>query len=293
MLNIKEVADKIFRFEPVFPACDTLLNMYFIWEPDGVLIEPGPTALVPHIQEAMKYLGMKDLAYIIPTHIHVDNGAGAGKLAQLFPKASVVAHPQGARHMVDPSRLIEGTKPVWGNDFESYLGPILPIPESRLLIARDGEIIAVNGRELQIIHAPGHAPHQIVIFDRKVKGIFCGEALGGVTVHQLPAVAPPSFDLELYVGTIEKLRNLKAHWLFYSHGDAWKDPEKLTSTAAEKARMYGDLILNALRRGKDIEGVKQVLAAYIENKFGVKVGDKDLHTTVEGYAVYFRKKGLV
>src|SRR4030042_424587 len=84
MLNIKEVADKIFRFEPVFPVCDTLLNMYFIREPDGVLIEPGPTALVPHIQEAMRYLGIRDLAYIIPTHIHVDNGGGAGKTGPHF-----------------------------------------------------------------------------------------------------------------------------------------------------------------------------------------------------------------
>jgi len=126
-----------------------------------------------------------------------------------------------------------------------------------------------------------------------VKGIFCGEALGGVTVHQLPAVAPPGFDLELYVGTIEKLRNLKAQWLFYSHGDAWKDPEKLTSGAAEKARMYGGLILDALKQGKDVGGVIGVLSAYIEKNYGVKVGDKDLQTTVEGYAVYYKKKGMV
>lgn len=292
-MNIKEVAENIFWFEPVFPACHFSLNMYFIREPEGVLIEPGPTALVPFIQDAMKYLGMKDLAYIIPTHIHVDNGAGAGKLAQLFPGAKVVAHPKGAKHMVDPSRLIEGTKPVWGNDFESYLGPIIPIPESRLLVAKDWEIISVNGRELQIIHAPGHAPHQIAILDRKVKGIFCGEALGGATVHQLPAVAQPSFDLEIYVATIEKLRQLKAEMLFYSHGDAWKDPERLTSTAAEKARMYGNMILDAMKQGKNSEDLSRILGDYVMNHFGVKVDDKDLHTTVDGYTIYFKKKGMV
>jgi glyoxylase-like metal-dependent hydrolase (beta-lactamase superfamily II) len=292
-MNIKEVADKIFWFEPVFPACYLPLNMYFIREPEGVLIEPGPTALVPFIQDAMKYLGMKDLAYIIPTHIHVDNGGGAGKMAQLFPQAKVVAHPQGAKHMVDPSRLIEGTKPVWGNDFESTQGPIIPIPESRLLIAKDGEIISVNGRELQIMHAPGHAPHQIAIYDRKVKGIFCGEALGGLTVHQLPAVAQPRFDLEIYLATIEKLRQLKAQMLFYSHGDACKDPERMTSTAAEKARMYGNMILDALKQGKKNEDIKTILDDYIIKHFGVKVDEKDLNTTVDGYADYFKKKGMV
>ena len=292
-MKIKEVAEKIFWFEPVFPACNIPLNMYFIREPEGVLIEPGPTALAPFIQDAMKYLGMKELAYIIPTHIHVDNGGGAGKMAQLFPQAKVVAHPQGAKHMVDPSRLIEGTKPVWGNDFESHLGPIIPIPESQLLIAQDGEIISVNGRELQIIYAPGHAPHQMAIFDRKVKGIFCGEALGGVTAHQMPAVAPPSFDLEIYVATIEKLRQMKARILFYSHGGAWKEPERLTSTAAEKARMYGDMILAALKQGKKTEDIKSSLGDYIIKHFGVKVDEKDLNTTVDGYADYFKKKGMV
>jgi glyoxylase-like metal-dependent hydrolase (beta-lactamase superfamily II) len=292
-MQIKEVADKIFWFDPVLSSVNIPLNMYFIREPEGVLIEPGPTALAPAIQDAMKHLGMKDLAYIIPTHIHVDNGSGSGRLSQLFSKAKIVAHPQGAKHMVDPSRLIEGTKAVWGNDFESYLGPIIPIPESRLLVAGDGEIITVNGRELQIIYAPGHAPHQIAIFDRKVKGIFCGEALGGVTVHQMPAVAPPSFDLENYVATIDKLRHLKAQILFYSHGDAWKDPERLTSMATEKARMYGDLILDAMKKGKNSKDISLILGDYIVNHFGVTVDEKDLYTTAEGYAIYFKKKGIV
>jgi len=83
-MQIKEVAEKIFWFKPKLPAVNISLTVYFIREPEGVLIEPGPTALVPFIQDAMKYLGIKDLAYIIPTHIHVDNGAGAGRLAQLF-----------------------------------------------------------------------------------------------------------------------------------------------------------------------------------------------------------------
>ena len=126
-----------------------------------------------------------------------------------------------------------------------------------------------------------------------MKGIFCGEALGGVTAHQMPAVAPPSFDLETYVATIEKLRQLKAQILFYSHGDAWKDPERLTSTAAEKARMYGDLILDALKRGKNSEDISRTLGDYIMNRFGVTVDEKDLYTTAEGYAIYFKKKGLV
>jgi glyoxylase-like metal-dependent hydrolase (beta-lactamase superfamily II) len=59
-------------------------TLYLIRESNGALIEPG-SATIPHIQEVMAYLGMKDLSCIISTHIHLDHGSGAGVLAQLFP----------------------------------------------------------------------------------------------------------------------------------------------------------------------------------------------------------------
>jgi len=292
-VKVEEVADKIYWFKTTLPAVSIPFAVYLIRESEGVLIEPGPSVIIPSIQEAMEYLGMRNLDYIIPTHIHVDNGGGAGSLAQLFPHAKVVIHPHGAKHLVDPSKLIEGTKMVWGNNFASYLGPIAPVPESQLKITADGEIISVGDRELQILYAPGHAPHQIAIFDRSVGGLFCGEALGGATKHQMPAVAPPSFDLEVYVATIEKLRQLGARLLFYSHGGAWEKPERLISTAAEKARMYGDMILNALRQGQKPEDISRSIGDYIMDRFGARIAGMDLQTTVDGYAIYFKRKGLV
>ncbi len=122
MVELKEVADGIYHFEASLPVMTSPFTVYLIKETQGVLIEPGPASLVPLIQEAMKQLGMKELAYIIPTHIHVDHAGGAGKLAQLFPRAKVMVHPAGLKHAVDPSRLIESTKSVFGPDFEAGSG---------------------------------------------------------------------------------------------------------------------------------------------------------------------------
>jgi len=296
MPQVEEVAEKIYRLETPIPGMTTIFAVYLIQESEGALIEPGPAAALPQIREGMSYLGMKDLAYIIPTHIHVDHAGGTGALAQLFPQATVLVHPAGVKHAVDPSRLIESTKMAFGPDFEDRLGTIVPIPESQIEVPEDGEIILINGRELQIIYAPGHAPHHMAIFDRSVEGIFCGEALGlpgqDDKLFPLPAVAPPGFDQELYLETMEMLRQLGPRMLFYSHGGVGREPDTLISMAAESTRVFGDIILKALKAGETPDAIGRRIGEHVAISYGVKLEDLDLAMIVGGYVLYFNKKGL-
>ena len=297
MLNIKEVANKVYRLETSIPGMDTIFATYLIQESDVVLIEPGPTAAIPSIQEGMKQLGMEDLAYIIPTHIHMDHAGSIGTLAQLFPGAKVLVHPRGVKHAIDPSRLIDSTKMVFGPDFEARFGPILPVQESQILVPEDGEIININGRELQIIYAPGHAPHHMVVFDQSLKGLFCGEAQGfpssSNTILPQPAVAPPSFDQDLYLETIERLRQLGARMLFYSHGGVESEADVLISMAAENTRTFGDIIPKGLKEGQTLEAISRRIGDHITSQYGLKVNEMDIAMIVGGYAICLNNKGLV
>jgi len=137
MLEISEIAEGIYRFETPVPGMFYMPVVYVIRAPEAVLIEPGPGIAIPRIREALKYLEIESLSYIIPTHIHVDHGGGCGGLAQLYPEARVVVHPRGSRHLVSPSRLIESTKLVWGDDFEATSGPFIPVPEDRILVPQE------------------------------------------------------------------------------------------------------------------------------------------------------------
>ena len=292
MVDVREVADKVYRFETPIPGMFYTPVVYLIDAPGGVLIEPGPAVAMPSIQEAMAQLGMKDLSYIIPTHIHVDHGGGAGALAKLFPSAKVIAHRRGARHLVSPERLIESTKLVWGQDFEQTLGPIIPIPQSQLMAVADGETTSVGDRELQIIHALGHSPHHIVILDRKLNALFCGEALG-LPGHQLPPVAPFSFEQDTYMATIESLRRLHLDALFYSHGSIGRDPSRLMSRALENARVYGSLILEAAGKGNAPEEIMRLVGEDFQRRCGQRLAKGDIEILVAGYMVYFKSKGLL
>ena len=294
-MDIEEVAEKTYRIEVFDKRIDTLFAIYFINEGKGVLIEPGPASMIPHIQEALKQLGMKDLGFIIPTHIHIDHGGGIGSLAQLFPNAKVFVHPKATKHVIDPSRLIESTKMAFGDDFEERYGPIIAVPESQMAIPHDEEVISINGRELQFLHTPGHAPHHMAILDRKTEGLFSGESLGvlrrGLESIPIPTAAPPSFDMEEYLKTIEKLRQLLPKTLFYSHDGTGKDPEKLISAVAENTKNVGEIILKALREGERVEAINTRLMEQICNRFNQDEADIIWTMTVHGYIHYFQKKG--
>lgn len=292
MVDVREVAEKVYRFEIPIAGMFYTPVAYLIDGPKGVLIEPGPAAAAPSIRQAMAQLGMKDLSYVIPTHIHVDHGGGAGALAKLFPNAKVVVHPRGAKHLVSPLRLVESTKLVWGDDFEKLLGPITPVPESQLKVAEDGEAILLDDRELQIIHAAGHSPHHMVVLDRRLNSLFCGEALG-LPGHQLPPVAPYSFEQDTYIGTIENLRTLQVDMLFYSHGGMEREPGRLMSRALENARVYGNMILEAAKRGNAPEEIMLMVGDDFHRRFGQRLAKGDLEIAVVGYIIYFKSKGML
>jgi len=197
--------------------------------------------------------------------------------------------------MVEPSRLVKSTRMAFGDDFESTYGPILPVPESRLKLVRDGDKLKLGSRELLIIHTPGHAAHHIAIFDTKTKGLFCGESLGliyGPGYPPLPAVAPPSFDMELYLNNMERLKALKPRLLFYSHGTVAQEPGKLIDTAVANTKLVGDLILRDLRAGESEEAIISRVGDYLLKRFSATLDEYELMSNVSGYIHYFRKKGL-
>ena len=121
------------------------------------IIETGTKHSIPNIQQTLEKDGLNfsSVAYIIPTHVHLDHAAGAGVLMKLCPNAQLVIHPRGARHMVDPSKLIAGTVAVYGQEkFNQLYGDVVPIDSSRIIEADDNFVLDFAGRELKFIDTP-------------------------------------------------------------------------------------------------------------------------------------------
>ncbi|EJN58285.1 MBL fold metallo-hydrolase [Halogranum rubrum] len=143
-------------------------------------------------------IGEEDLEYILPTHIHLDHAGGAGFLADRYPNATVMTHDIGVPHLVDPSRLVAGTKAAVDDQWQFYVDP-KPVPEDRIEGLEGGETIDLGDRELAVVHAPGHAPHQVMFHDTGDDVLFTGDAAGIwiPSERKVRQTTPPSqFDLE-------------------------------------------------------------------------------------------------
>ncbi len=297
MTKLEEVAEATYRLAMGLSRGYLGHSTYFIVSEDSaVLIEPGPSALVPLIREGAERLGIRRLSHIIPTHIHMDHAGGTGDLAELFPEATVVLHPRAAKHAIDPTRLIAATRQSSGDDFEASHGPIRPVPESQIKVVVDGETLDIGDRQLQVFHAPGHAAHQIAILDRKTGGLFCGEALGvpipGEGDSALPSVSIPELDVDQYLATIDKLRRLEPQMLFYSHDAGALAPGKIISRLAENTALLRDLVLEGLKNGDGLETIERRAGNALAGRLGAGARALGLAGIVLGYATYFRKKGL-
>src|SRR6202142_2549088 len=124
---------------------------YLIEGAAPVLVETGSQSSVPVLLAQLERLGVgpSDLAGVVVTHIHLDHAGGVGDVARAFPEATVYVHPKGARHLADPTRLVDSAARVYGPLLDSLYGRMAPTPADRIRILEDGEAIAVGpGRAL-------------------------------------------------------------------------------------------------------------------------------------------------
>ena len=154
----------------------------------AAFIDTGHNAAVGRLLQALGHLGMDRDAvdWVIPTHVHLDHAGGAGLLMAQLPRARALIHPQGARHLIDPSALMAGTRAVYGDERTAALyGEVLSIPAERVVNSEDGMTLLLGQRSLGLIHTPGHARHHHVVWDVRSRSLFTGDAFG---------ISYPEFD---------------------------------------------------------------------------------------------------
>ncbi len=185
------------------------------------LIDTGIGANYESILDAMAAVGVapEDLEVIAITHVHLDHAGGVGYLVDECPDATVYVHEIGAPHLVDPTRLWEGTKQAVGDQVQYYAEPA-PVPEERIVELTDGDAIDLGDHRLEAHHAPGHAPHQVIFYDPAIDGVFTADAAGLFTpsTDEVNVTSPPvNFDLDRALDDIETIRELDPETLLYAH----------------------------------------------------------------------------
>ncbi len=223
-----------------------------------VLIETGSQSSVPALLAHLARLGLgaDDLAGVVVTHIHLDHAGGVGDVARAFPRATVYVHPKGARHLADPSRLVDSAARVYGPLLDSLYGRLDPTPAERIHVLEDGEEIRVGpDRVLVAVDSPGHAKHHLGLHDSRSGILFAGDAVGvklpdaGVL---RPSTPPPDFDLDQALHSLRRFAERRPTGLALAHYGLLPDPLDVLDEADGTLRRWAAVAESAFRSGGDI-----------------------------------------
>jgi glyoxylase-like metal-dependent hydrolase (beta-lactamase superfamily II) len=194
----------------------------------AAVVETGSASSVPRILEGLAASGVDpaEVSHVVVTHVHLDHAGGAGALLAALPRARLVAHPRGARHLVDPSRLVAGASAVYGAErFRELYGELVPAPADRVVEAPEGHEVDLGGRTLRALDAPGHARHHLVLWDEASRGFFTGDCFGisyretdvGGRPFLFPTTTPVQFDPPALHATIDRMVAAGPRRMYLTH----------------------------------------------------------------------------
>jgi len=262
----------------------------------AAFVDVGTNDSVPYLLAALDALGIArdTVDYLLLTHVHLDHAGGAGRLMRELPNARAVLHPRGAPHMVDPARLIAGSQAVYGEErFRSLYGDIVPIAAARVRATQDGDTLSLGGRQLEILHTPGHALHHQVFVDRAHACIFTGDTFG-LSYRELdsprgafiiPTTTPTQFDPEQLLDSVDRLLSYSPEAMYLMHFSRVTDVPRLANILKNRISELVSITernADAPDRYEAIRADMLSLWLGLAREHGVKLGDAEIARLLKG-----------
>ncbi len=282
-----------------------LIAAFVIEGPNPVIIETGPATVMPDLTSGLAQLGIgpQDAATFVGTHIHLDHAGAAGDVALAYPSATVAVHSWGAKHMIDPSKLMASSYRVFGDRLDTLFGPLKPVPEARLRAVDEGDTIDVGGgRHLRVLYTPGHARHHITLHDSDTGALFAGDSMGVYLPEAgilRPATPPPDFDLSLALSALDRYRELDPPAIYFSHFGPAPAGRDMIAEARRKLLEYARIIRQAMATSQDLDYLADRLTEATRDEYAEVYKDPVLTARFEaldafrssagGYLRYFQQ----
>jgi glyoxylase-like metal-dependent hydrolase (beta-lactamase superfamily II) len=191
---------------------------YLVHAAEPALIETGPATVFDTLRRELDGMGVEP-KHVVLSHIHLDHGGGVGHIAELFGDATIWVHDIGAPHVVDPTRLVASARRLFGDALDAMYGEPVPVDEGRIRVMEEGTKIPLGDRDLRVLYTPGHARHEVTIYEDDSGTAFVGDTAGVCygDAWQKPATPPPEFDLEAALDSLARVQKLKPKTICFTH----------------------------------------------------------------------------
>jgi glyoxylase-like metal-dependent hydrolase (beta-lactamase superfamily II) len=207
------------------------------WEVDGALVDPGPESSMETLLAALD--GEQPRALLL-THIHLDHAAATGALVRRWPGLEVYVHERGARHLVDPSKLLASAERLYGDRMDYLWGKIVPVPEANVRPLAGGERVL----GMRVAYTPGHASHHVCYLHEESGTAFVGDVaavrIPGVDLV-VPPTPPPDIDIETWLESIDLVESWRPERLAVTHYGAIEEPAEHLAVVRQRLREEAEL----------------------------------------------------
>jgi glyoxylase-like metal-dependent hydrolase (beta-lactamase superfamily II) len=207
------------------------------WLVDDIVVDPGPTSSLDALLRGLGDIVPRALAL---THIHLDHAGAAGAIVRRWPEIEVWVHERGARHIVDPTRLVASAKRLYGDQMDRLWGEIVPVPAENLRILAGGEQIG----PFAVAYTPGHASHHVSYLHEPTGRAFVGDVCGvriPPSDFVLPPTPPPDIDLEAWRASLDAIEAWQPSSLALTHFGGVDDPPGHLAAIREALGHWGGL----------------------------------------------------
>jgi glyoxylase-like metal-dependent hydrolase (beta-lactamase superfamily II) len=224
-----------------------------------VIVDPGAERTIDRVIEALD--GATPRAILL-THIHFDHAGGTGALVERFPDVEVWVHERGARHMIDPTRLVASARKIFGDYFDELWGRVIPIPERNVRVLHGGE----EEGDWKVAYTPGHAQHHVSYLHVPSRTAFTGDVTG-IRIDggpALPPTPPPDIDPPLWHASLDKVAAWEPQGLAYMHFGQTTD-----DVMAQIATMHESLnVFSEAARTTDAMGMAEWIRGWVLERAG-------------------------
>jgi glyoxylase-like metal-dependent hydrolase (beta-lactamase superfamily II) len=238
------------------------------WQLGDVLVDPGPGSCLPTLLQA---LGDERPRALLLTHIHLDHAGASGALVERWPELEVYVHERGAPHLIDPTRLFDSARRLYGEDMDRLWGEMIPVPQSQVRVLKGGEKVLDGAFE--VAYTPGHASHHVSYLHDGTA--FVGDVAGVRITPQtltVPPTPPPDIDLEAWHDSIALIRSWSPQRLAMTHFGATEDVDaqldevgaRLDEWSARARETDIDTFMAMMRGEIEASGGPELLAAYVQ-----------------------------
>jgi glyoxylase-like metal-dependent hydrolase (beta-lactamase superfamily II) len=298
-LYATKVSDRVYLLDTYALGQKGTVGAYLVKGSKPTLIDCGYASSYQNVLAGMAEVGVMptDVRYLIPTHVHLDHAGAAGRLLREMPNAEVIAHERSTPHLVDPARLVESSTMVFGKEIMPLYGEPDPIPAGRITsVGKEHSVGLGDGMTATLMHAPGHAPHQISVLLDRTKALLTADAVGIVYPGMkalIPTTPPPSFKPDELVATVGTLRQTTPSELLVPHFGTRSDVDWVFDRTVELVRSWVEQVKARWKAKMSLDEITRRMEEQVKRDAGVDdlpiYATVSIRTSVMGIMHYLEK----